>query len=76
MPLIYSVYTEGGRVVHRLPSLTTPNSYVSAECGVNPWPNWWRGSGTQATEAEREKKRKMPRCKRCWKDVGSGEGET
>lgn len=61
------VYLPRGAVAHRLGSWASPNSYVSAACGVSPmWPDLWRGTGTQN---ELDKAATLPLCRKCVKQT-------
>jgi hypothetical protein len=55
-------YTRTGRVAHILEPYRSTNSSDPALCGVSPWPDCWRGSGTWR---ENERVNELPRCANC-----------
>lgn len=56
------VYLRRGSVAHELPELASPNSFDNSLCGLNPWPDFWHGTGSQ-TEIERAAS--LSRCLNC-----------
>lgn len=56
------VYKERGWVAHLLPELSSPNSWETALCGVEPGWNMWYGTGSQT---EIDKVTILPTCRNC-----------
>jgi hypothetical protein len=55
-------YTRSGKKAHILEPYRSLNSSDSALCGVTPWPDCWRGSGSWY---ENERVSEMARCTTC-----------
>jgi len=61
------VYTRTGRKAHLLPPFASPNTCLTALCGLCPeYFETWRGTGSQA---ETEHAASLPVCRYCLKRV-------
>lgn len=71
-PVRQRVYMENGTVAHVLDYNRSANSNEQALCGRGPWPETWRGTGTQDEYDRAKELRLCVSCEAVLRHQGGG----